>query len=568
MFAAALACMSCSLVLGRWRQHDTVSPLSPHPLTCSPHIENHMRVSVSVGPSVCLSACLSVFVCLCLPVCVSVCLCVCVSVCLSVCVVCCVVCVCVRCVLCVLCVCVFRKYTTSSDVWSFGIVLWEIMVRAKVPHFASSMLPVHHLPVTLTPTHALLHLCTCHAARPQAYGAKPYGTMNNFEVVRKVEEGYRMEAPDDCPVPVHMLMHMCWEMNRRERPTFPQLVDMLEQMARDATNGVDLGTAVSMGRVVTQTPTPSLTQTHPPLARIDTPPLTTRSLFCIADAPGASNAYVEPAKVPKTFGTYQEPQDVVGHATAAAATGPRPAQPQYDLASSADRPLAVNPLYRHSQSGGAAADYDLPKGSSATATATQQPTYQLPQDQVASQQVTYQTQQQQQPTYQLPQDQVASTSSQLTYQLPQDQIQQQQVTPSRYIISSAFGTPLLLVHKRFPHNSHTRTHAYIRTYAHIRTHAYIRTHAHTHARMRSLPLAPCLQSNKWSTERGSTEPAQTPTKATAAVQTRRAAERRYRRDEYLMGGGVLRPAMAPLPTRLPPEPLCNWLWLFLYALCV
>ena len=98
---------------------------------------------------------------------------------------------------------------------------------------------------------------------------------------------------------------------------------------------------------------------------------------------------------------------MVGHATAAAATGPRPAQPQYDLASSADRPLAVNPLYRHSQSGGAAADYDLPKGSSATATATQQPTYQLPQDQVAS------------------------TSSQLTYQLLQDQIQQQQVTPSQ-----------------------------------------------------------------------------------------------------------------------------------------
>lgn len=87
----------------------------------------------------------------------------------------------------------------------------------------------------------LLPLTLSFVCFAQAFGEKPYGTMNNFEVVRKVEDGYRMDRPPKCPEAVHALMHMCWEAERRQRPTFVAVVDTLEEMTQDATNGVNIG---------------------------------------------------------------------------------------------------------------------------------------------------------------------------------------------------------------------------------------------------------------------------------------------------------------------------------------
>lgn len=49
------------------------------------------------------------------------------------------------------------------------------------------------------------------------------------DVQAKVEAGYRMEAPEDCPANVYSLMRLCWEQEPRRRPGFPKLREKLER---------------------------------------------------------------------------------------------------------------------------------------------------------------------------------------------------------------------------------------------------------------------------------------------------------------------------------------------------
>ncbi|XP_075877235.1 ephrin type-A receptor 4-A-like [Nelusetta ayraudi] len=87
----------------------------------------------------------------------------------------------------------YRKFTTASDVWSYGIVMWEVV----------------------------------------SYGERPYWDMNNQDVIKAIEEGYRLPAPMDCPVVLHQLMLDCWERERAERPTFGQILNMLDKLIRN-----------------------------------------------------------------------------------------------------------------------------------------------------------------------------------------------------------------------------------------------------------------------------------------------------------------------------------------------
>ncbi|XP_028988539.1 ephrin type-A receptor 4b isoform X2 [Betta splendens] len=87
----------------------------------------------------------------------------------------------------------YRKFTSASDVWSYGIVMWEVI----------------------------------------SYGERPYWEMSNQDVIKAIDEGYRLPAPMDCPVVLHQLMLDCWEKGRSDRPKFGQIVSILDKLIRN-----------------------------------------------------------------------------------------------------------------------------------------------------------------------------------------------------------------------------------------------------------------------------------------------------------------------------------------------
>ncbi|EMP37293.1 Ephrin type-A receptor 4 [Chelonia mydas] len=87
----------------------------------------------------------------------------------------------------------YRKFTSASDVWSYGIVMWEVM----------------------------------------SYGERPYWDMSNQDVIKAIEEGYRLPPPMDCPIALHQLMLDCWQKERGDRPKFGQIVNMLDKLIRN-----------------------------------------------------------------------------------------------------------------------------------------------------------------------------------------------------------------------------------------------------------------------------------------------------------------------------------------------
>ncbi|CAL8312042.1 unnamed protein product [Gadus morhua 'NCC'] len=106
----------------------------------------------------------------------------------------------------------YRKFTSASDVWSYGIVMWEVV----------------------------------------SYGERPYWEMSNQDVIKAIEEGYRLPAPMDCPVVLHQLMLDCWEKGRSERPKFGQIVTTLDKLIRNPASLREL--ANSSGRQDPSTP--------------------------------------------------------------------------------------------------------------------------------------------------------------------------------------------------------------------------------------------------------------------------------------------------------------------------
>ncbi|XP_041638942.1 ephrin type-A receptor 2a [Cheilinus undulatus] len=86
----------------------------------------------------------------------------------------------------------YRKFTSASDVWSFGIVMWEVM----------------------------------------AFGERPYWDMSNHEVMKAIDEAFRLPAPMDCPSTVYQLMLQCWQHDRSKRPRFSDIVNILDKLLR------------------------------------------------------------------------------------------------------------------------------------------------------------------------------------------------------------------------------------------------------------------------------------------------------------------------------------------------
>uniref|UniRef100_A0A8D3BK37 Tyrosine-protein kinase n=1 Tax=Scophthalmus maximus TaxID=52904 RepID=A0A8D3BK37_SCOMX len=82
----------------------------------------------------------------------------------------------------------YGRFTIKSDVWSFGILLTELVTKGRVP----------------------------------------YPGMVNREVLEQVERGYRMPCPQGCPESLHEMMKLCWKKEPDERPTFEYLQSFLE----------------------------------------------------------------------------------------------------------------------------------------------------------------------------------------------------------------------------------------------------------------------------------------------------------------------------------------------------
>ncbi|XP_060550697.1 tyrosine-protein kinase Fes/Fps isoform X3 [Pantherophis guttatus] len=81
----------------------------------------------------------------------------------------------------------YGRYSSESDVWSFGILLWEAF----------------------------------------SLGATPYANMSNQQTRETVEKGTRLNAPDQCPEEVYQLMLKCWEYEPQKRPSFSTILQDL-----------------------------------------------------------------------------------------------------------------------------------------------------------------------------------------------------------------------------------------------------------------------------------------------------------------------------------------------------
>ncbi|KAK5642753.1 hypothetical protein RI129_008920 [Pyrocoelia pectoralis] len=88
----------------------------------------------------------------------------------------------------------YNKFSTKSDVWAFGILLWEIAT----------------------------------------YGMSPYPGVDLTDVYHMLEKGYRMECPPGCPPKIYELMRQCWQWHAHERPTFREIHHALENMFQES----------------------------------------------------------------------------------------------------------------------------------------------------------------------------------------------------------------------------------------------------------------------------------------------------------------------------------------------
>lgn len=82
-----------------------------------------------------------------------------------------------------------NEYTTKADVWAFGVLLHEIVMR----------------------------------------GGRPYDNMTNEETLKAVQSGYRMPQPPTCPQGVYDMMSRCWQTEAEHRPRFEAIEWQLEE---------------------------------------------------------------------------------------------------------------------------------------------------------------------------------------------------------------------------------------------------------------------------------------------------------------------------------------------------
>ncbi|XP_037529937.2 LOW QUALITY PROTEIN: focal adhesion kinase 1-like [Rhipicephalus sanguineus] len=84
----------------------------------------------------------------------------------------------------------FRRFTAASDVWMFGVCMWEILML----------------------------------------GVKPFQGVKNNDVIGRIEDGERLPLPPDCPPRLYSLMSQCWSYEPSKRPCFRDVKQVLSEI--------------------------------------------------------------------------------------------------------------------------------------------------------------------------------------------------------------------------------------------------------------------------------------------------------------------------------------------------
>uniref|UniRef100_A0A8D3DHZ3 Tyrosine-protein kinase n=1 Tax=Scophthalmus maximus TaxID=52904 RepID=A0A8D3DHZ3_SCOMX len=100
------------------------------------------------------------------------------------------------------------KFSVASDVWSFGVVLYELFTYSDKS-------------------------CSPPAVFMEKMGNEKQGQMIVYHLMDLLKQGYRLPAPDNCPKEFHKIMAECWSSDPGLRPTFKTLIHSVE-IVRDS----------------------------------------------------------------------------------------------------------------------------------------------------------------------------------------------------------------------------------------------------------------------------------------------------------------------------------------------
>lgn len=100
----------------------------------------------------------------------------------------------------------YGKFTVKSDVWSYGVLMWEIY----------------------------------------AYAHQPFGGISNFEVIDRIKNGQMLECPELCPASVYDIMKSCWTRVPQRRPAITTVLQRIGHLLRSNSMN-DLDDYTTMG---------------------------------------------------------------------------------------------------------------------------------------------------------------------------------------------------------------------------------------------------------------------------------------------------------------------------------